>query len=43
MASSGTLRRVSLVRTDGSEEVSASIVKVIRTCELGTKLAVTSK
>jgi hypothetical protein len=42
MASSGTLRRVGLVRTDVSEELSASIIRVTRIGELGTTLAVTS-
>jgi hypothetical protein len=42
MASSGMLRRVALVRTDVSEELSASIIKVTRIGELGTALAVTS-
>jgi hypothetical protein len=41
MASSGTLRRVALIRTDVSEELSASIIRVTRMGELGT-LAVTS-
>jgi hypothetical protein len=41
MASSGMLRRVALVRTDVSEELSASIIRVTRIGELGT-LAVTS-
>jgi hypothetical protein len=41
MASSGMLRRVALVRTDVSEELSASFVRVIRIYELGTNLAVT--
>jgi hypothetical protein len=41
MSSSWMLRRVALVRTDVSEEPSASIIKVIRIGELGT-LAVTS-
>jgi hypothetical protein len=36
------LRRVALVRTDVSEELSASIIRVIRIGELGTTLAVTS-
>jgi hypothetical protein len=36
------LRRVALVRTDISEELSASFIRVIRICELGTTLAVTS-
>jgi hypothetical protein len=34
------LRRVALVTTDVSEELSASIIKVTRIGELGTKLAV---
>jgi hypothetical protein len=42
MASSGMLRRVTLVRTDVSEELSASIIRVTRISELGTTLAVTS-
>jgi hypothetical protein len=33
MASSGILRRVALVRTDGSEELSAYIIRVTRICE----------
>jgi hypothetical protein len=41
MASSGMLRRVALVRTDISEELSPSIIRVTRIGELGT-LAVTS-
>jgi hypothetical protein len=41
MASSGMLRRVALVRTDVSEEISASIIRVTRIGELGT-LVVTS-
>jgi hypothetical protein len=41
MASSGMLRRVALVRTDVSEELSASFIRVTRISELGT-LAVTS-
>jgi hypothetical protein len=36
------LRHVSLVRTDVSEELSASFIRVTRICELGTTLAVTS-
>jgi demethoxyubiquinone hydroxylase (CLK1/Coq7/Cat5 family) len=36
------LRRVALVRTDVSEEFSASIIRVTRIGELGTTLAVTS-
>jgi hypothetical protein len=40
--STGMLRRVALVRTDVSEECSASIIKVTRIGELGMTLAVTS-
>jgi hypothetical protein len=40
--SSGKLRRVALVRTDVSEELSASFIGMTRICELGTTLAVTS-
>jgi hypothetical protein len=36
------LRRVALVRTDVSEEPSASFIRVTRIGELGTTLAVTS-
>jgi hypothetical protein len=42
MASSGMLHRVALVRTDVSEELSASFIRVTRIGELGTVLAVTS-
>jgi hypothetical protein len=42
MPSSGMLRRVALVRTDVSEEPSASFIRVTRIGELGTTLAVTS-
>jgi hypothetical protein len=42
MPSSGTLRRVAFVRTDISEERSASIIRVTKIGELGTTLAVTS-
>jgi hypothetical protein len=42
MAYSGMLRHVALVRTDVSEELSASYIRVTRISELGTKLAVTS-
>jgi hypothetical protein len=37
MASSGMLRRVGLVRTEISEELSASIIWVTRIGELGTQ------
>jgi hypothetical protein len=36
------LRRVALVRTDVSKELSAFFIRVTRICELGTTLAVTS-
>jgi hypothetical protein len=36
------LRRVALVRTNGSEELSASFIRVTRIGELGTTPAVTS-
>jgi hypothetical protein len=36
MASSGMLRRVALVRSDVSEELSASIIRVTRIGELRT-------
>jgi hypothetical protein len=39
--SSGILRRVALVRTDVSEELSASFIRVTRIGELRTTLAVT--
>jgi hypothetical protein len=42
MVFSGMLRRVALVRTDVSEELSASFIKVTRIRELGTTLVVTS-
>jgi hypothetical protein len=41
MASSGMLGRVALVRTDVSEEPSASFIKVTGIGELGTTLAAT--
>jgi hypothetical protein len=41
MLSSGMLLRVALVRTDVTEELSASIIKLTRIGELGTTLAVT--
>jgi hypothetical protein len=40
MASSGILGLVALVRTDVSEELIASIIKVARIGELGTTLNV---
>jgi hypothetical protein len=42
MASSGMIRRVALVRTDVSQELSASIIRVTRIGELGTTLDVTN-
>jgi hypothetical protein len=42
MASSEMVRRVALVRTDISEKLSASFIRVIRIGELGTTLAATS-
>jgi hypothetical protein len=42
MASPGMLRRVALVRTDVSEELSASFIMVTRIGEVGTTLVVTS-
>jgi hypothetical protein len=42
MASSGTLRRLALVRADVSDDLSASIIRVTRIGELGPTLAVTS-
>jgi hypothetical protein len=42
MVSSGTLHHVVLVRTDVSDELSASFIRVTRIGELGTTLAVTS-
>jgi hypothetical protein len=41
MASSEMLRRVALVRTEVSEELTASIIRVTRIGELGITLAVT--
>jgi hypothetical protein len=42
MPSSGMLRRVAVVRTGVSEELSASMIRLTRSGELGTTLAVTS-
>jgi hypothetical protein len=42
MASSGMLHRVALIRTDVSEELSASLIRVTRICEIGTTLGLTS-
>jgi hypothetical protein len=42
MVSSGMLRGVALVRTGVAEKLSASFIRVTRSCELGTTLAVTS-
>jgi hypothetical protein len=42
MGSSVMLRRVALVRTNVSEELSASFIRVTRFGELGTTLAVTN-
>jgi hypothetical protein len=42
MVSSGMLRRVALVRTDVSEELNDSFIRVTGFGELGTTLAVTS-
>jgi hypothetical protein len=41
MASCGMLGLVALVKTDVSEELSASIIKVTRIGEIGTTLALT--
>jgi hypothetical protein len=42
MVSSWTLRRVAVVRTDVSEESSASFITITRIGEIGTTLAATS-
>jgi hypothetical protein len=42
MTSSGMLRRVTLVRTDVSDALIASFIRVTRIGELGTPVAVTS-
>jgi hypothetical protein len=42
MVSSGLLRRLALVRTDVSEEPSASFIRVTKIGELGTTQAATS-
>jgi hypothetical protein len=42
MVSSGMVRRVALVRTDVSEELGASFIRVTTIGELGTTLAPTS-
>jgi hypothetical protein len=42
MVTSGMLRSVALVKTDVSDELSASLIRVTRIGELGTTLAVTS-
>jgi hypothetical protein len=41
MESSGILRHVALVRTDASEELSASFIMATRIGELGTRVPVT--
>jgi hypothetical protein len=42
MVSSGMLRRVALVGTDVSGEISASFIRVTRIGELGTTLDITN-
>jgi hypothetical protein len=41
--SSGMLRRVALVRTDASEELSASFIRVTRVGELGTLTVISNR
>jgi hypothetical protein len=41
MTSSGILRRVVLVRTDVSEELSSSFIRLTKISEVGTTLVVT--
>jgi hypothetical protein len=43
MPSSGMLRHMALVRTDVSEELITSIIRMTRIGELGTTLAETAK
>jgi demethoxyubiquinone hydroxylase (CLK1/Coq7/Cat5 family) len=43
MSSSGMLRRVAIVRTDVSEELRASIIRVTRIGEVGTTIAITTQ
>jgi hypothetical protein len=42
MPNSGMLSRVTIIRTDVSEELSTSIIIVTRISEIGTMLALTS-
>jgi hypothetical protein len=42
MASSGILRHVAIIKTDVSEELNASFIRVTTVGELGTTVAVTS-
>jgi hypothetical protein len=42
LTSSGTFRRLALVRTDVSEELSSSFIRVTKIGDLGTTLTVTS-
>jgi hypothetical protein len=43
MVSSDMLRRVALVKTDVSEELNASFIRVTRICELETTLGISSQ